>query len=62
LCILAACACNELVLPRPVLIRRRPKMVLLLLGGITPLTFWVSQVRHFLQNDAIALDYGGGPF
>ncbi|MFA0778597.1 MAG: hypothetical protein RJAPGHWK_000084 [Candidatus Fervidibacter sp.] len=62
MCILAAWAWHELVLPRTVVIRRRPKMVLLLIGGITPLTFWVSQVRNFLQNDAIALHYGGVPF
>jgi len=36
--------------------------VLLLIGAITPLTFWLSQVRNFTQNDEIALHYGGVPF
>ncbi len=62
MCILAAWAWHELVLPRTVVIRRHPTLVLLLIGGITPLTFWVSQVRNFLQNDEIALHYGGVPF
>ncbi len=62
MCLLAAWAWHELVLPRTVVIRRRPTLVLLLIGGAAPLTFWVSQVRNFTQNDAIALHYGGVPF
>lgn len=62
MCILAAWAWHELVLPRTVAIRRHPTIVLLLLGVITPLTFWFSQVRNFLQNDEIALHHGGAPF
>ncbi|MFN3422383.1 MAG: hypothetical protein ACK40X_11745 [Armatimonadota bacterium] len=62
MCILAAWAWHELVLPRTVAIRRHPTIVLLLLGGIMPLTFWFSQVHNFLQNDEIALHYGGVPF
>ena len=62
MCILAAWAWHQLVLPRTVVIRRRPTTVLLLIGAITPLTFWLSQVRNFTQNDEIALHYGGVPF
>ncbi|MFA0752129.1 MAG: hypothetical protein SLRJCFUN_002532 [Candidatus Fervidibacter sp.] len=62
MCLLAAWAWHELLLPHTVVIRRHPVLVLLLLGGIAPLTFWVSQVRNFPQNDAIALHYGGVPF
>ncbi len=62
MCLLAAWAWHQLVLPRTVAIRRHPILVLLLVGGITPLTFWVSQVRNFLHNEEIALHYGGVPF
>ncbi|MCS7193214.1 MAG: hypothetical protein NZ937_09580, partial [Armatimonadetes bacterium] len=62
MCILAAWAWHELVLSKTVVIRRHPTLVLLLVGGITPLTFWVSQVRNFMQNDEIALHRGGVPF
>ncbi len=62
MCVLAAWAWHTLVLPRTVAIRRHPFLVLLLVGGITPLSFWVSQVGNFLQNDEIALHYGGVPF
>lgn len=62
MCVLAAWAWHELVLPRTVVIRRQPVLALLLLGGVAPLTFWVTQVRNFLHNDAIALHYGGVPF
>lgn len=62
MCILAAWAWHELVLPRTVVIRRHPTLVLLLIGAITPLTFWISQVRNFLLNDEIALHYGAVPF
>lgn len=62
MCLLAAWVWHELLLPRTVVIRRHPFGVLLLLGGIAPLSFWVSQVCNFTQNDAIALHYGGVPF
>lgn len=62
LCIMAAWAWHELVLPRTVAIRRHPLLVLLLIGGISPLTFWISQVRNFRYNDEIALHLGGVPF
>lgn len=62
MCVLAAWAWHELVLPRTVVIRKRPLLVLLLVCGITPLTFWVSQFRNFQHNDEIALHYGGVPY
>ncbi|MCS7265027.1 MAG: hypothetical protein NZ805_09370 [Armatimonadetes bacterium] len=62
MCLLAAWAWHQLVLPKTVVIRRYPTLVLLLIGGITPLTFWISQVRNFLHNDEIALHKGGVPF
>ncbi|MDW8030116.1 MAG: hypothetical protein RMK94_17195, partial [Armatimonadota bacterium] len=55
MCLLAAWAWHQLVLPKTVVIRRYPTLVLLLIGGITPLTFGISQVRNFLHNDEIAL-------
>jgi hypothetical protein len=62
MCILAAWAWHQLVLPRTVVIRRHPTAVLILIGAAAPLTFWLSQVRNFTQNDEIALHYGGVPF
>jgi len=62
MCVLAAWAWHELVLPKTVVIRRHPTLVLILVGGITPLTFWISQALNFLQNDEIALHRGGVPF
>lgn len=62
MCILAAWAWHQLILPKTVVIRRCPVLVLLLVGGVTPLSFWVSQVHNFMQNDEIALHLGGVPF
>lgn len=62
MCILASWCWHQFILPQTTFIRRHPKLILILIGAIAPLTFWVSQVRNFIQNDEIALHYGGVPF
>ncbi len=62
MCILAAWAWHQILLPKTVVIRRRPIFALLLIGSITPMFFWMSQVVDFLRSDEIALHEGKVPF
>ncbi len=62
MCVLAAWAWHNLVLPRTAVIRKRPLLVLALVCGVAPLTFWISQYRNFQHSDDIALHYGGVPY
>lgn len=61
ICLLAAWAWHQLVLPRTVVVRRHPTLVLLLVGSIVPMSFWIDMVRNFIHNDTITLHHGNVP-